>query len=322
MLVDCAHYVDGSRQDEAPIAVAEAVGRRDAGGFVWLGLHDPRPEELDELAESFNLPPLAVEDARNAHQRPKIEDYEDGYFLVLHTARYIEGTEEVELGEVHVFTGPGYVIHVRHGAASDLHGARMRLEGRPALLRLGPTAAVWAVMDKIVDDYLPVIEGIESDVDEVEEVVFSAGGDQTRRVYFLRHELADFQRRVRPLLASVEVLQSRTRHNLPKPLRHHLRDVHDHLKRVDEEITLQREALSSIFQANLALIGLTQNDVMRKISGWAAIIAVPTFLAGIWGMNFEHMPELSSPLGYPLALAAMVLTGCGLYIVLRRARWL
>jgi magnesium transporter len=322
MLVDCAHYQDGSRQDEAPLAPREAARRRKRDGFVWLGLHDPTPEELHEIADCFELPPLAVEDAMHAHQRPKIEDYEDGYFLVLHTAHYIDSSEEVEFGEVHVFTGPRHVIVVRHGAASELHAARERLEQHPELLALGPSAAVWAVMDKIVDDYRPVAEGIEQDIDEVEEVVFSEGGDQTRRVYFLRHELADFHRAVRPLLGALDVLESRTRQDMPKLLRNHLRDVQDHVRRIDEEITFQREALASIFQANLAVIGLQQNEVVRKISGWAAIIAVPTFMASIWGMNFEHMPELGSRLGYPTALLAMVLMGLGLYTALRRARWL
>lgn len=323
MLVDCAHYKDGSRQDEDPLELDEAAHRRcEQDGFVWLGLHDPETAELAEVAERFDLPPLAVEDATQAHQRPKIEDYDDGYFLVLHTARYIDETEEVEFGEVHVFTGPGHVVVVRHGAASELHSARERLEEQPELLRLGPASAVWAIMDKVVDDYQPVVEGIENDVEEVEEAVFSAVGDQTRRIYQLRRELAEFYRAVHPLLGALDALESRTRANVPKLLRNHLRDVEDHVKRVEEEITAQRDVLANIFQANLAVISLQQNDVVRQISGWAAIIAVPTFLASIWGMNFTHMPELAWRLGYPLALLAMFVTGLVLYRVLRRAGWL
>jgi magnesium transporter len=323
MLVDCAHYKDGSRQDEDPLALDEAAQRRcEEDGFVWLGLHDPDPAELSEVAERFDLPPLAVEDAMQAHQRPKIEDYDEGYFLVLHTARYIDEREEVEFGEVHVFTGPGYVVVVRHGAASELHSARERLESQPELLRLGPASAVWAIMDKVVDDYQPVAEGIENDVEEVEEAVFAAVGDQTRRIYLLRRELAEFYRAVHPLLGALDTLESRTRENVPKLLRNHLRDVEDHVQRVEEEITAQRDVLASIFQANLAVISLQQNDVVRKISGWAAIIAVPTFLASIWGMNFTHMPELAWRYGYPLALLAMLVTGLALYRVLRRAGWL
>jgi magnesium transporter len=323
MLVDCAHYKDGSRQDADPLALEEAAQRRCADdGFVWLGLHDPDPAELAEVAERFDLAPLAVEDATQAHQRPKIEDYDDGYFLVLHTGRYIDESEEVEFGEVHVFTGPGYVVVVRHGAASELHTARERLEQQPELLRLGPASAVWAIMDKVVDDYQPVVEGIENDVEEVEQAVFSAVGDQTRRIYLLRRELAEFYRAVHPLLGALDTLESRTRENVPKLLRNHLRDVEDHVKRVEEEITAQRDVLASIFQANLAVISLQQNDVVRKISGWAAIIAVPTFLASIWGMNFTHMPELGWRYGYPLALLAMLATGMALFRVLRRAGWL
>jgi len=322
VLVDCAHYKDGCRQNEEPLAIDEAAARRDADGFVWLGLHDPEPQEMAEVAERFDLPPLAVEHARQAHQRPKIEDYAQGYFLVLHTARYIDESEEVEFGEVHVFTGPGYAIVVRHGRASELHSARDRLESRPELLRLGPSSVVWAVLDKVVDDYLPVVEGIENDVEEVEEAVFEEGGDQTRRVYFLRRELADFYRAVHPLLTALDALESSTRENVPTLLRNHLRDVEDHVQRVEEEIATQRDVLTSIFQANLAVIGLAQNEAVRKISGWAAIIAVPTFLASVWGMNFKHMPELVWRYGYPMALALMVTTGVVLWFILRRARWL
>jgi magnesium transporter len=323
MLVDCAHYKDGNRQDELPLAIHEAADRCTADeGFVWVGLHDPDDEEMVEVAERFDLPPLAVEDAMQAHQRPKIEDYDKGYFLVLHSARYLDETEEVEFGEIHVFTGPGYAVVLRHGAASDLRSARERLEQHPELLRLGPAAAVWAIMDKVVDDYSPVVEGIENDIEEVEAAVFAQDGDQTRRIYLLRRELADFYRAVHPLLGALSTLESRTRDNVPKLLRNHLRDVEDHVRHVEDEIATQREGLASIFQANLAVIGLQQNDVVRKISGWAAIIAVPTFIASIWGMNFQHMPELQWRFGYPMALLVMLATGFGLYRALRRAHWL
>ena len=230
MLVDCAHYKDGCRQNDEPLAIDEAAARSsEDDGFVWLGLHDPTPDELLDVGRRFDLPPLAVEDAMHKHQRPKIEDYDNGYFLVLHTARYIDSSEEVEFGEVHVFTGLGYVIVVRHGAASELHSARERLEHKPELLRLGPTAAVWAVTDKVVDDYQPVVEGIENDVEEVEEAVFEGGGDQTRRIYALRRELAEFYRAVHPLMTALDTLAARSREGIPKLLRNHLRDVEDHL---------------------------------------------------------------------------------------------
>ena len=322
MILDCAHYKDGARQNEGPLAIREAAERWREEGFIWLGLHDPEPEEMAEVAERFDLPPLAVEDAMNAHQRPKIEDYENGYFLVLHTARYVDDTEVVEFGEVHVFTGDGFIIVVRRGAASELHAARERLEAQPQLLREGPAAAVWAVMDKIVDDYEPVMAGLENDVEEVEVDVFGERTDQTKRIYFLRRELAEFYRAVHPLLQPLDLLVSAEHPNISQRLREHLRDVADHVKRVEDAIATQRELLTSVLQANLAVISVQQNDVVKRISGWAAIITVPTLIASIYGMNFEHMPELHWRLGYPLALMSMLVAGFALHRLLRRAGWL
>ena len=323
MIVDCAHYKDGSRQNDEPLTLDEAARRlSEHSGFVWLGLQDASADELAAAAERFDLPPLAVEDAMQAHQRPKIEDYEQGYFLVLHTACYDDEREEVQFGEVHVFKGPDYVVVVRHGVNTELQSARVWLEQHPDLLTLGPAAAVWAVMDKVVDDYRPVLEGIENDVEEVEEAVFETAGDETRRIYFLRRELAEFYRAVHPLLMALDELGSGTREDIPTLLHEHLRDVEDHVRHVEEGIATQRDVLANVFQANLAVIGLQQNEVVRKISGWAAIIAVPTFMASIWGMNFKHMPELGWRSGYAIALTAMVLVGAALYRVLRRAGWL
>ena len=323
MIVDCAHYQDGARQHKGPLSLDEAAERcHDGAGFVWIGMHDPDPDELHEVAERFDLPPLAVEDAMHAHQRPKIEDYDVGYFLVLHTARYLDDSEEVEFGEVHVFTGPGYVIVVRHGAASELHEARQRLEASAELLREGPAAAVWAITDKIVDDYEPVMAGIENDVEEVEVDVFGERSDETKRIYFLRRELAEFYRAVHPLLQPLDLLVSQEHPETTSLLRDHLRDVSDHVKRIEDAITTQRELLTSVLQANLAVISVQQNDVVKKISGWAAIITVPTFIASVYGMNFEHMPELHWRYGYPMSLLAMVAIGYALHRVLRRAGWL
>ena len=322
MILDCAHYKDGCRQNEAPLDIEEAAARCRDDGFVWLGLHDAGDDELRDVAERFNLPALAVEDAMNAHQRPKIEDYDDGYFLVLHTARYVDEDEEVEFGEVHVFTGPGSVIVVRHGSASELHSARERLEANPELLREGPAAAVWAITDKIVDDYEPVMAGLENDVEEVEVDVFGERTDETKRIYFLRRELAEFYRAVHPLLQPLELLVSKEHPDTSSRLHDHFRDVADHVKRVEDAISTQRELLTSILQANLAVISVQQNDVVKKISGWAAIITVPTFIASVYGMNFENMPELRWHYGYFATLLAMVLVGFALHRVLRRAGWL
>ena len=322
MILDCAHYKDGARQNDAPLAIDDAAERCRDDGFIWLGMHDPEPAELTEVAERFDLPPLAVEDAMKAHQRPKLEDYDDGYFLVLHTARYLDDVEEVEFGEVHVFTGERFVIVIRHGAASELHSARERLEARPELLREGPAAAVWAIMDKVVDDYEPVMAGLENDVEEVEVDVFGERSDETKRIYFLRRELAEFYRAVHPLLQPLDVLVSAKMASATSLLGEHMRDISDHVKRIEDAISTQRELLTSVLQANLAVISVQQNDVVKKISGWAAIITVPTFIASVYGMNFEHMPELGWRYGYPLSLLAMVAVGFVLHRVLRRAGWL
>jgi magnesium transporter len=324
VIVDCAHYKDGSRQHEGPLPLDEAARRcEEDDGFVWLGMRDPSPDELREVAERFDLPELAVEDAMKAHQRPKLEDYENVYFLVLHTARYLDDVEEVEFGEVHVFSGPRFVITIRHGAASDLHPAREHLEEEhPDMLDEGPAAAVWAILDKVVDDYEPVMAGLENDVEEVEVEVFGEQRDETRRVYFLRRELAEFYRAVHPLLQPLEELVSTEHPDVSQRLREHMRDVADHVKRVEDAIATQRELLTSILQANLAVISVQQNDVVKKISGWAAIITVPTLIASIYGMNFQYMPELKWHYGYPATLAVMVLVGVVLHRVLRRAGWL
>jgi magnesium transporter len=324
VIIDCAHYKDGGRQHEGPLSIDEAVRRcSEDDGFVWLGLHDPDPDELRQVAERFDLPELAVEDAMQAHQRPKLEDYENGYFLVLHTARYLDDREEVEFGEVHVFTGRGFVIVVRHGAASELHSAREHLEEEHSeLLSEGPAAAVWAILDKIVDDYEPVEAGLENDIEEVEVAVFGEQRDETRRIYFLRRELAEFYRAVHPLLQPLDDLVDNEHPDISPRMREHMRDVADHVKRVEDAIATQRELLTSILQATLAVISVQQNDVVKKISGWAAIITVPTLIASIYGMNFHYMPELTWHYGYPAALAAMVLVGVVLHRVLRRAGWL
>jgi magnesium transporter len=322
VIVDCAHYKDGARQHKGPLALEDAAERCKDDGFVWLGLHDPDAAEMDAVAGRFHLPKLAVEDAMQAHQRPKIEDYDDGYFLVLHTARYLDDVEEVEFGEVHVFTGRGFVIVVRHGAASELREARERLEELPELLREGPAAAVWAITDKIVDDYEPVMAGLENDVEEVEVAIFGERSDETKRVYFLRRELAEFYRAVHPLLAPLDQLVSSEHPENSSLLRDHLRDVSDHVKRLEDAITTQRELLTSILQANLAVISVQQNDVVKQISGWAAIITVPTLIASVYGMNFDHMPELRWRYGYPACLLAMAVAGIVLHRILRRAGWL
>jgi magnesium transporter len=325
VIVDCAHYKDGARQHEGPMSIEEAARRpRDvAGEFVWIGLHDPAPGELDELARLFDLHELAVEDAGLEHQRPKIEDYDQSYFIVLKTAHYHEDTEVVHFGEISVFAGPGYVVAVRRGPGSELKTARARLEQRPDLLKLGPAAAVWAIVDKVVDDYLPVVNGIEDDIEEVENDVFNDDVPApTQRIYHLKREVIEFHRAVSPLLQPLAALEVGAFAAVPEELRRYFRDIADHDRRIDEQVSSQRELLTSILEANLALVSVNQNEVIKRISAIAGIIAVPTLIASNYGMNFEHMPELDETWGYPAVLALMVLCVVATAAFFRRIRWL
>jgi magnesium transporter len=324
MIVDCAHYRDGIRQNEGTMPLDEAArcGTGEDGSFVWLGLHEPDDAELADVQERFGLHELAVEDALGSHQRPKLEDYDDSYFIVLHTAHYHDETEEVHFGEIHVFVGRTYVIAVRHGAGSEMRTARQRIEARPELLRHGPAAVVWAIVDKVVDDYAPVVEGIDNDIEEVEESIFGNQQDSTQRIYFLKRESIRFHRAVAPLLGPLRAIEQGAFPGMDEQLRRFFRDVSDHARRVDEQVMGQRELLTSILEANLALLSVGQNAIVRSISAWAAIIAVPTFIASVYGMNFEHMPELGSKIGYPLALGVMLVSVVMLYRFFRRIDWL
>ncbi len=324
MIVDCAHYQGGARQNEGPLSLEQAASLCKGGDeFVWLGLKAPTKAELAEVGERFGLHELALEDAANAHQRPKIEDYGDSLFIVLKTARYDDAREEVEFGEINLFVGSGYVIGVRQGEASELRPARERLEERPELLAEGPAAVVWAVLDKVVDDYLPVVEGIDNDIEEVEEQIFQQGADATQRIYFLKREAIEFHRAVAPLLPPLAAFEHGAYpQRVGEEVRRYLRDVHDHARRVDEQVTGHRELLTSILEANLALLGVQQNAVVRTISAYAALITVPTFLASIWGMNFAEMPELTAGWGYPGALLIMALVVGVLYRQFKRIRWI
>ncbi len=324
MIVDCAHYMDGERVNQGPLAIDQAAGlARGGDDFVWIGLLEPEPAELQRLQELFGLHELAVEDAGRPHQRPKIEDYDESWFIVLRTAHYHQGEERVHFGEIHVFAGSGYVVTVRHGPGSELKTARARLEARPDLLRMGPSAAVWAILDKVVDDYAPVTDGIDDDIEEVETDVFDDDSPApTARIYRLKREVIEFHRAVYPLLGPLEALERGAYQQVPEELRRFFRDVHDHARRADELVNSQRELLTSILEANLALVSVSQNEVVKKISAYAAVIAVPTFIASNYGMNFEHMPELGSPLGYPLALAVMAISVLVLVGFFRRIDWL
>jgi magnesium transporter len=326
MIIDSAHYKDGARQHEEALTPEEAAERAksaESGEFVWIGIHEPEAGDLDRLAELFGLHELAVEDAQNAHQRPKIEDYDEAFFIVLRTAHYHEDREEVHFGEIHLFAGSGYVITVRHGPGSELASARQRLEARPDLLGLGAASAVWAVLDKVVDDYIPVANAIEDDIEEVETDVFDDDVPApTARIYNLKREVVEFHRAVWPLLRPLEDLEQGRYERVPDELRSYFRDVADHARRVDEQVMSQRELLNSVLQANLALVSVNQNVVVKKISAVAGIIAVPTFIASVYGMNFDNMPELHWHLGYALALGLMAVCVLALVAFFRRIDWL
>jgi magnesium transporter len=322
-IVDCAHYLEGRRQKAEKIEPGEAAEiARCMPGFIWMGMVEPSPEELAAVQDEFGLHELAVEDAQSFHLRPKVEGYEGGIsFVVLRTARYVDESEEVEFGEVSIFVGPGFIITVRQGVASDLHGARLRLEKRPHLLEEGPAAVLWAIIDKIVDDYAPVVEGLEEDIEQVERMVFSGAVAPTQRIYLLRREVSDFYRAVHPLLGPAAAITQGGVLEISDGLRQYFRDVDDHLKLVNEEIVAQRDLLSTILQANMAVVAGEQNAVVRKISAWAAIITVPTFIASFYGMN-TYMPELEWHGMYIVVLVLMLVAGLGLYASFKRARWL
>src|SRR3954464_2602700 len=323
MIVDCAHYRDGQRQQAAKMAPEEAarICKQDPG-FVWLGMVEPSDAELGQVQEIFGLHELAVEDAQSFHLRPKVEAYEgDITFVVLRTARYVDGREEVEFGEGSIFVGPGFIIPVRQGVAADLHVARLRLEAPPKLLEEGPAAVLWAILDKIVDDYAPVVEGLESDIEEVEQTVFAGAHAPTHRIYLLRREVTDFYRAVHPLLGPAAAITQGGVLTISKGLRQYFRDVDDHLKLVHQELIAQRHLLSAILQANMAVVSAEQNEVVRKISAWAAIITVPTFIASFYGMN-TYIPELRWHGMYGVVIALMLASATALYVSFRRARWI
>jgi magnesium transporter len=294
MIVDCAHYREGRRQDVGAIPLDEAAARCHQDGFVWLGMFEPQPEELDQVRETFDLHELAVEDAQSYHLRPKIEQYEgDVHFVILRTARYDSENEEVEFGEISIFAGPSFVITVRQGVASDLHDARLRLEQHPELLKAGTAAVLWAILDKVVDDYTPVVEGLERDIEEVERTVFAGEVAPTERIYSLRREVTDFYRAVHPLLAPLDTVERSALFDVGTEVGPYFRDVRDHLRLVNEEVTAQRDLLTTCLEANIAVIsveqtriGVRQNDSMKQLTIIATVFLPLTFVTGFFGQNF------------------------------------
>jgi magnesium transporter len=323
VIIDCAIYEEGQRRDGAVDLEHAYDVRHQPGKFVWIGLYEPTAEEFDSLAREFDLHPLAVEDAIHAHQRPKLEVYEGMIFLVLKTARYVDPEEVIQLGEVLVFLGDDFVITVRHGEASSLHGVREALEADPAHLRRGPGAVLHAIVDRVVDDYQPAIQGLETDIDEVEDELFS--GQRTNpaeRIYRLQREVLQFRKASAPLVDPLAKLAAGHYAQIHPEIHDYFRDVNDHLIRARDQLDAMRDLLAGSLQANLAQVAVRQNDDVRRISAWVAIIAVPTAIAGIYGMNFEHMPELRWELGYPAAVLVMLAICSMLYYRFKRAGWL
>jgi magnesium transporter len=323
VIVDCAIYEDGVRRD-GKVALEHAYDERhEPGKFVWIGLYEPTEEEFEALTREFDLPPLAVEDAIHAHQRPKLEVYGDMLFLVLKTTRYVDPEEVVQIGELLVFCGPDYIITVRHGEAGSLAGARKALESDPDRMRCGPSAALHAILDSVVDGYAPAIDGLQNDIDEVEEGLFSGRRvNMAERIYRLQRETLQFRRAVAPLIDPVDRLGRGQFEHVHEGVRDYYRDVQDHLIRARDLLDGIRDLLTGSLQANLAQVGVRQNEDVRRISAWVAIIAVPTAIAGIYGMNFEHMPELRWEFGYPAALLFMASICTFLYRYFKRSGWL
>ncbi|MGW5361229.1 magnesium/cobalt transporter CorA [Actinopolymorpha pittospori] len=335
-VVDNAIYVGGERvEPETLEQTYELI--RDRRGMGWIGLFRPTTEEIASVAQEFGLHPLAVEDAVHAHQRPKLERYGDTLFVVLRPARYVDSPEIVEVGELHVFLGKDFVVTIRHSAAPELAPVRKRLEAHPELLRCGPEAILYAILDRIVDDYVPVLRGLGDDIEEIEAQVFGGQAGVTRRIYELSREVIEFQRACQPLVDVVDALSDGfDKYAVDVELRRKLRDVHDHVVRVVERVEAFRQLLASALTVNASVVAQRQNEEItrlteatfrqseevKRISGWAAILFAPTLVGTVYGMNFTHMPELHWTLGYPFAVVLMFCVSVILYVVFKFRGWL
>lgn len=337
-VVHAALYRDG-RRVSSPDSLADTFRqlREYPSGMAWIGLHRPSEDEIHSLATEFDLHPLAVEDALEAHQRPKLERYGETLFVVLRAARYLDAAEEVDFGELHVFVGQDFVITVRHGAAPDLSAVRRRMEDAPELLALGPEAVLYAILDAVVDGYAPVVEGVQNDIDEIETEVFRGDPEVSRRIYELSREMVEFQRATRPLVGMLHSLMAGfAKYRTDEELQRYLRDVADHVTHTSERVDGFRQALADILTVNSTLVtqqqnaemralaeaGFEQNEEIKKISAWAAILFAPTLVGTIYGMNFDDMPELHWAYGYPFAMLLMAVVCTSLYVVFKRRDWL
>ncbi|MGF2945044.1 magnesium/cobalt transporter CorA [Mycobacterium sp. Lab-001] len=336
-LIDCGVYVDGNRLPGKygyadaldKVRGIEPMNPEAPGAFVWIGLHEPDVEHMQEVADVFGLHPLAVEDAVHAHQRPKLERYDETLFLVLKTVNYVPhesvalARQIVETGEIMIFVGKQFVVTVRHGEHSGLADVRTRMDADPDHLRLGPYAVMHAIADYVVDHYLAVTHLMESDIDAIEEVAFSPGRTlDVEPIYLLKREVVELRRCVSPLSTAFSRMQAENKDLISKEVRRYLRDVADHQTEAADQISSYDDMLNSLVQAALARVGMQQNSDMRKISAIAGILAVPTMVAGIYGMNFADMPELHAEWGYPAVLSAMFVVCFLLYRSFRKRDWL
>jgi magnesium transporter len=324
MLINCVVYQNGKRLADIPKEeISEYVGRPEC--FVWVALFNPAPEELDEMAEEFGLHPLAAEDARKGHQRPKIEEYEDSLFAVMHTVEEsADGSGELEVGEVDIFVGPNYVLSVRHRSSKGFTEVRQRCEREPELLRNGAGYVFYALMDSIVDRYFPVLDQLETTLEAVEEQLFTTTSSRGKieELYALKRRLMTLKHAVVPLMDAMGKLYGSRAPQVCNGTQDYFRDVYDHLMRINAAIESIREMLTTAISVDIALIGITDMNTTKHLAAWGALITVPTLIAGVYGMNFEHMPELKWAWGYPLILAAMVGIDAFLFTRFRRAGWL
>ena len=321
-VVNCVAYADGHRVGNVDIEDVSDVLER-PGQFVWIGLHEPDEDLLAQVQHEFNLHDLAIEDAHRAHQRPKVEAYGDSLFIVLRTAHAHEH-KGIDFGETHFFVGRNFIVSIRHGSSLAYTEVRSRCESTPHLLGKGPAFALYAVMDSIVDQYFPIIDTMEEKLGAVEETIFSERStrETTAVIYRLKRELLQVKRAVSPLIDICNRLVRFDLELIPEDTRPYFRDVYDHVVRINEMVDAARELLTTALEANLSLISIAQNEVAKKFAGWAAIIAIPTMVAGIYGMNFEFMPELHWAWAYPVVLVVTFGLSGSLYLHFRRSGWL
>ncbi|MGG5171059.1 magnesium/cobalt transporter CorA [Pseudarthrobacter sp. J1738] len=329
-IVDNAVYVDGKRvaQPEGLLQTVECLAEH--GGMAWIGLYRPDEVEMMAVAAEFGLHSLAVEDAVSAHQRPKLERYDRTLFTVLRPARYIDATETVEFGELHVFTGPNFVVTIRHAETAGVASVRRRLEERPELLACGPEAVLYALLDRVVDDYAPVVAGLENDIDEIEDQLFNGDSGVSRRIYELAREVIQFQRAIHPLPEMIQGLKNGfEKYGVDIELQRNLRDVEDHIAQLISRANAFRDILQNALTLDGTLTANRQNEAsaeqneqVKKISSWAAIFFAPSIIAGIYGMNFEHMPELEWLYGYPMAIGLMIGLAAIMFAIFKKKGWM